>query len=94
MTSQFPCTKCGACCMSIDEIDFLEHYNENGVCINLIEGGCSIYTERPLLCRIDESYEAFFSSYMSKENFYLINAKACNELQEKLQINKKYRVWV
>ncbi len=92
MIKQFPCTKCGACCSSIEGIDFLELYNQDGVCVNLIEGECSIYTDRPLLCRIDESYEAIFSAYMSKEEFYALNAKACNELQERLGVDESYRV--
>lgn len=80
--------------MSIDNIDFLELYNQNGICINLIEGECSIYAERPLLCRIDESYEVIFSANMTKADFYTLNAKACNELQERLGIDERYRVLI
>lgn len=31
---------------------------------------------------------------MTKEEFYLQNAKACNQLQEKLNIDRKYRVYI
>ncbi|TDQ32142.1 YkgJ family cysteine cluster protein [Aureibacillus halotolerans] len=90
----FPCTSCGACCLSIDGIEFLEEYNQNGKCTNLENNQCSIYESRPLLCKIDESYDKIFSSYMSKEEFYRQNAVACNKLQEKLNIDIKYRVHI
>jgi len=55
---------------------------------------CIIYESRPLLCRIDDSYDQLFSNYMTKEEFYFQNAKACNQLQEKLNIDEKYRVYL
>lgn len=88
----FPCTECGACCSSIEGIDFLEEYNQNGICKMLVNNRCSIYENRPLLCRIDQAYEEIFSTLMSKEDFFEQNAKACNELQERLGIDLKYRV--
>ncbi|RFU64463.1 YkgJ family cysteine cluster protein [Bacillus sp. V59.32b] len=92
--TRFPCTSCGACCSSIDGIGFLEEYNQNGRCTKLNNNECSIYESRPLLCRIDDSYDQIFSSYMTREEFYRQNAKACNELQEKLNIDIKYRVYI
>ena len=53
---------------------------------------CDIYESRPLLCRIDEAFEKIFSAYMTKEEYYISNAKACNILQEQKGIDKKYRV--
>ncbi|MFJ7407673.1 MULTISPECIES: YkgJ family cysteine cluster protein [unclassified Lysinibacillus] len=90
--SVFPCTSCGACCLSIEGIEFLKDFNVNGKCNLLENNGCSIYETRPLLCRIDESYNQIFINYMTKEEYYFQNAKACNQLQEKLNIDKKYRV--
>lgn len=92
--NQFPCTSCGACCLSIEGIGFLEEYNQGGACINLKNNQCSIYDARPLLCRVDDSYDQLFSDYMTKEEFYRYNAKACNELQEKLNIDVSYRVYI
>ncbi|WP_339289054.1 YkgJ family cysteine cluster protein [Ureibacillus sp. FSL K6-0786] len=92
--SKIPCTSCGACCASIDGIEFLSKFNQNGICDKLKNNQCSIYESRPLLCRIDDSYDQLFSSYMTKQEFYRLNAKACNELQEKLNIDIKFRVHI
>ena len=92
MINTFPCTQCGACCSNITNIDFLSEFNRNGICKNLINNNCSIYENRPLLCRIDDAYDEIFSEYMTKEQYYLTNAQACNELQEKMQIDKRYRI--
>lgn len=90
--SVFPCTSCGACCSSIEGIDFLADYNNNGKCDMLKNNRCTIYDSRPLLCRIDEAYDQLFSDFMTKKEFYFENARACNQLQEKLNIDEKYRV--
>lgn len=92
--TQFPCTSCGACCSSIEGIAFLQQYNQEGRCNKLKDNKCTIYKARPLLCRIDDSYDQLFSSYMTREEFYRQNAKACNELQEKLNIALEYRVYI
>lgn len=92
--SGFPCTSCGACCSSIEWIEFLSEYNINGQCSKLVENKCTMYESRPLLCRIDESYEQIFSTLMTKEEFYMQNALACNALQEKLGIDTSYRVYI
>lgn len=94
MIDSFPCTQCGACCSSIENIEFLKEYNNNGICENLENKKCSIYETRPLLCNLDESYKKIFSAYMTKEEFYRSNAKACNILQEKYGIDEKYRVYL
>ena len=94
MINTFPCTKCGACCSSIEGIDFLSDYNENGICQHLVNNVCDIYESRPLLCKIDAAFEKIFSVYMTKEEYYISNAKACNILQEKKGIDKKYRVYI
>jgi len=88
----FPCTLCGACCRSIEGISFLEEYNDAGTCKKMMDNQCSIYDDRPLLCRVDESYQEIFSEYMTLTEYYIENAKACNELQEKLNIDKSFRV--
>lgn len=52
------------------------------MCKYLVGNDCSIYENRPLLCRIDESYDSIFSFFMTREEFYYINKKACKKLQE------------
>lgn len=92
----FPCTKCGACCLSIHQSELYAFLlNDEGKCKHLTkEHQCSIYSTRPSLCNIEHSYEAHFKTNMSKENFYKLNAKACNELQERLGIDERFRVFL
>lgn len=89
----FPCTSCGICCRNIDKVDELKEFNNNGVCINLqADNTCKIYHTRPLVCRVDELYEQYFSNQMSKIDFYNKNIRICNSLQKKSNIDKKYRI--
>lgn len=82
------CTKCGECCRHIDRIPELANYDRgDGVCIHLNGNLCSIYDNRPDICRVDAMYEKQYSKLFSKEVFYLLNLKACRELQE-----KKYKI--
>ncbi|WP_086237790.1 YkgJ family cysteine cluster protein [Campylobacter porcelli] len=46
--------------------------------LDLKSNKCKIYDNRPLICRIDEMY-GLFNKIWSREKFYSINAKACNE---------------
>ncbi|WP_086228226.1 YkgJ family cysteine cluster protein [Campylobacter sp. P0109] len=90
----FPCSVCGACCRHISNIPELRSFDlGNGVCKELDpkSNKCKIYDNRPLVCRIDEMY-SFFSAIWSKEKFYSINAKACNELQILENIDENCRI--
>ncbi len=55
----------------------------DGVCLhfNMETNLCSIYETRPVICRIDESYELFFKDQMTLEQFYAINYKSCYMLK-------------
>lgn len=80
----FQCDKCGACCRNIDLSPLYAQLDRgDGVCRYLSENLCSIYDERPLLCRVDESYEKFFAGQMSKEEYYRLNYEACDRLKKK-----------
>ena len=74
---------CGCCCRNLDKSDIYAPLDRgDGVCKYLIGNDCSIYENRPVLCRIDESYDRFFSETMSREEFYDINKQACKQLQK------------
>ena len=91
----FECTKCGACCKSIAHIDELNDYHSgDGVCrhLDIATNECKIYDKRPLVCRVDEMFEKYFSSVLSKAEFYRLNAKCCNILQEQQGISEKFRI--
>lgn len=80
----FKCNCCGECCRNLDKSDIYSELDRgDGTCKYLDGNKCSVYSERPLLCRIDECYEVFFKGQYSKEEYYEMNYKACKELQNK-----------
>ncbi len=80
----FKCDKCGICCKNLHmSLLYGELDRGDGICKFLNDNLCSIYKNRPLLCRIDDSYDAFFSNIMSKDEYYRINYKVCNNLKNK-----------
>jgi Fe-S-cluster containining protein len=91
----FPCTGCGLCCQNISEIEELKEFDlGNGVCryYNQLTKECSIYQDRPLVCRVDKMYSKNYSKEYSKEEFYQLNAKICNYLQDMAGLDLSYRV--
>ena len=91
----FPCTCCGVCCKNIAGIEELKDFDlGNGVCkfLNEKTKQCDIYEQRPKICKIDEMFDFHYSKYFSKEQFYLINIKSCNLLQEKENIDESFRI--
>ncbi len=78
----FECDKCGCCCRNLDKSDIYAELNRgDGVCRYLEGNLCSIYDKRPLLCRVDECYEKYFSEYMTLEEYYKENKKMCEILK-------------
>ena len=80
----FPCDKCGECCRNLQMSELYEELDRgDGVCKFLDGNLCSIYQTRPLLCRIDESYDRFFKDSMTRDEFYRANLQVCSELKRK-----------
>lgn len=78
----FKCDKCGMCCKNVGTSSIYKELDDGtGKCRYLDGSLCSIYENRPLLCRIDESYEAFFKDKMTLEEYYRLNYEACNRLK-------------
>lgn len=78
----FKCDKCGLCCSNIGGIDLYKDLDRgDGVCKFLKGNLCSIYDNRPLLCRIDESWKSYFSSEISLNSFYELNYQGCERLK-------------
>ena len=90
----FPCTQCGLCCQQIKGVQALENYHlGDGLCIYYEASvGCEIYQSRPDICRIDEGYVLFFTKIISHQDYYQKNADACNKLQIKNNMDKRFRV--
>ena len=82
---RFPCTMCGACCRHISGIVELAEFDKgNGICKHLDEmtNTCTIYANRPRICCVDAMFADFASSH-SRQEFYALNLKACQILQQK-----------
>lgn len=83
LNKMFKCDMCGECCRNIGLAELYSDLDDGtGKCRYLSGNRCSIYNERPIKCRIDESYDGFFSSHMSKEEYYQLNYKMCEKLKE------------
>ena len=92
----FNCSQCGACCMKAGELGIMPS-RKDGACIHLGKDNlCKIYEERPKICNL----EKMFASIKKKDNFmnltkteyFKIQSKSCNELQEGYNMDKKYRL--
>lgn len=91
----FPCTGCGLCCQNISNIEELKEFDlGNGLCkyFDSSTNGCQMYDNRPNICRVDRMFDIKYHQYFTRENFYIENAKVCNDLQEKYNLDKSYRV--
>lgn len=57
----------------------------DGICKYLDDNSllCKIYDTRPVLCNVDQSYELFFKSTISKKEFYELNYLACKQLKKR-----------
>ena len=90
----FPCTSCGQCCRNIDKVlysgvdpntpigmlvkNFPYKPNAQGECEMLVDGKCSVYENRPLLCDIKKMTTLFYSD--DPLGHYVDNAYVCNAL--------------
>lgn len=56
----FECDKCGECCRNLNKSSLYDELHDgDGICKYLKGNICSIYDKRPILCRVDESYNIF-----------------------------------
>ena len=76
----FPCSSCGACCMNVRHVPELAEYtSETGRCSKLASDNktCTIYDERPLVCRVDELGKFI---RLSPGSWRLLNRQTCEIL--------------
>ena len=80
----YPCKKCGQCCKSLHRSDVYRNLHQgDGRCLHLDEkaGLCSIYENRPVLCRIGQVYHDYFRHKFSMDEYYRLNMAACEEIR-------------
>ncbi len=79
----FNCDMCGACCRHLDRSSIYDELNRgDGICRHLDGNKCMIYSDRPIICRVDESYYCYFSETYTLEEYYSLNYEACKALKE------------
>lgn len=80
----FLCDQCGKCCEKVYTSEIYRYLaDDTGRCKYLKDNLCSIYENRPLICRVDEMYESYYKEVMTLEEFYTLNYKACDVLKSK-----------
>lgn len=90
MSKPFPCNACGLCCRRVgqsSETAFLDR--SDGVCRHFDEKThlCTIYQDRPLVCRVEDYYQVNLSSVVSWAVFVDLNVEICNELQRLVKLS-------
>jgi len=80
MSSDFPCTGCGACCRSIllsAQTKWLDR--GDGVCRYFDENKsiCTVYENRPDVCNVRTMYDRYYKFRFNWPDFVAINQEAC-----------------
>lgn len=82
---EFPCTQCGLCCQHVNLADETRSLDRgDGTCkyYSDINKSCTIYADRPDICRVDRQYNLHYADKFSWEEFIDLNLKACDILLE------------
>jgi len=87
---RFYCQQCGECCKHLDVVDFLPEYNRgDGVCKYLrADNKCSIYNERPSVCRGEYIYHKYYE-YMSVKDYYELLYSLCEKIRKGIGRNER-----
>lgn len=79
----FNCDKCGSCCRHLNLSELFSDLDRgDGICKFLDGNLCSIYDDRPLKCRVDEAYFAWFKDEISIDEYYHLNYEMCNIIKK------------
>ena len=82
----FPCEKCGCCCRQVGKTFLGKSMalpDDSCKYLDKEKNLCTIYAERPIICRVDEWYETHLYKEMSREKYYRLNKEICSQLQAK-----------
>ena len=100
----FPCTSCGLCCkyvgIQLDKgstnplvqllIDrFPYETNSIGTCEMFVDGQCSVYHDRPLLCNVKMG--GVYLGVQQKD-WYKVQALGCNDLIDQYGLDSSFKL--
>ena len=91
---EFICTSCGACCKLAGQTGLVPS-KKDGSCVYLNkENKCDIYEDRPEFCNVKRMYEKRIKNglKMTYKDYCKMSNLICNEMIDKLKINKKYKI--
>jgi len=88
----FPCTQCGLCCQHVhlaDETRFLDR--GDGTCRHYSAASrqCTIYADRPDICRVDRQYALHYARLYNWEEFVALNVQVCRQLEAQSEKQEK-----
>jgi Fe-S-cluster containining protein len=64
---------------------------ESGGCSQLNPGGfCNVYQTRPVVCNTDSMFEKYWSTVMTKEEYYRDSMASCNKLHAACGYNRMF----
>lgn len=80
---KFPCTACGKCCRKVgscSETQFLDRGDSICRFFNEETNLCSIYEDRPLVCRVEDYYKIYLVDKIGWAEFIEVNLIICSQL--------------
>jgi len=90
---KFLCSSCGACCRAAGKMNGAKYglpIKKNGSCANLIGNICSIYEERPDICKVDVMTGKRL--FQSRKNYYIETTKQCHKLIDDDGVGEEYKI--
>ena len=90
---QFLCSQCGACCRAAGRINaekFGLPVKADGSCGHLVGNLCSIYDDRPDVCRTEKMIHKL--PHQSEKDYYILATKACHTLIDLEGLDDSYKV--
>lgn len=83
--NRFPCTACGQCCRNVHLSELTNYLNRgDGTCRHFDDSSllCTIYEDRPLICRVEDYYEKHLSHLYEWDGFVKMNMEVCEQLKD------------
>lgn len=84
----FPCSQCGLCCQQVRRSNLTTHLDRgDGICqyFDANSNGCTIYDQRPEICRIEKQFIINYADQYSWAEFVDLNLQVCKQLIEDAQ---------